>query len=162
VVSNVAAGGGGTGVGTVGISGSGVDVLGEFKDSEGNTYAATGSGRLLTGSTGSTEGLVVSVSATTLTDPVNGDDKGTVYITKGVGESIRERMYEISFPYTGIIAKNIESLDDKLQNITDKIKSINYSLASEQEILIAQFTKANEAMGQMTYLQSTLSNNFKS
>lgn len=161
VVSNVAAAGGGTGVGTIGISGSGTDVIGEFRDSEDNVIAATGNGRLLTGSTGSTDGLVVSVSATTLADPINGDDKGTVYVTKGIGETMRERMYEISFPYTGIIAKNIEALDDKLQNISDKIKSINYGLESEQEILIAQFTKANEAMGQMTYLQSTLSNNFK-
>jgi flagellar hook-associated protein 2 len=157
VVSNVAAAGGGTGIGTTAITGSGVDVIGEFRDSEGNTYAATGNGRLLTGSTGSTKGLIVSVSATTLSDPVNGDDKGTVYVTKGVGETLRERMYEISFPYTGIIAKNIESLEDKLQNISDKIAAINYGLESEQEILIAQFTKANEAMAQMEYLKSTLS-----
>jgi len=66
-------------------------------------------------------------------------------------------MDELSFPYTGIIARNIDSLDEQLQGITDKISSINRSLASEQDILITQYTKANEALAQMTYLLSQMS-----
>ena len=85
-----------------------------------------------------------------------GEDRGSVYYTEGVGEALREQMLDISFPFSGIIAKNIDSLDDQLQNIEDKISAINRSLASEQEILITQFSKANEALAQMSYLQSQL------
>lgn len=156
VVSDVAEGGGGTGIGTTQLSDTGQDVAGTIG---GN--AASGSGRLLTSTAGDSKGLMVSISASSLNDAINGDDKGTVNFTRGVAEKIRQSMYEISFPYTGLLAKNIESYENQLDNIADKIKSINLTLASEQEILISQFTKANEALAQMTYLQSTLSNNFK-
>jgi flagellar hook-associated protein 2 len=159
VVSDVAKGSGGTGIGTTAVSDSGLDVAGKYeKDSV--EYAASGSGRTLTGTAGEAEGLKTYVTTSTVTDTVNGDDKGTVYFTRGVGEALRERMYETSFPYSGLIAKNIEALDNQLENIADKISAINRQLEAEQEILILQFTKANEALAQMTYLQSTLGNNF--
>jgi flagellar hook-associated protein 2 len=161
VKSDTAAGAGTTGIGLTYVTdGAGVDVDGKFvKDSV--EYAASGSGRTLTGTSGDAEGLKVYVSTTSVVDAVNGDSKGTVYFTRGVGETIRERMYELSFPYSGLIAKNIDSFDDQLQNISDKISAINRQLLVEQELLIDQFTRANEAMAQMTYLQSTIGNNMK-
>ncbi len=160
VVSDIAAAGGGTGIGTTTISDSGQDVGGYFKNSSGTTYTAAGSGRILTGSTGLTKGLSTSISTTSLADPINGDDKGTVYFTRGVGETLRKRMYETSFPYTGLLASNIQSLDDKLDGISTKISDINRNLAIEEDLLITQFSRANEALAQMSYLQSTISNNF--
>lgn len=118
----------------------------------------TGDGSLLTGTAGNSTGLIVTVS--TLSVGPGGEDKGEVYFTRGVGETLRERMYERSFPYTGLIAKNINALENQLDNISDKIAEINRNLQAEAETLIAQFTLANEALAQMTYLQSTLSNNF--
>lgn len=161
VKSDTAAGAGTTGIGQTYVTdGAGVDVDGKFvKDSV--EYAASGSGRVLTGTSGDAKGLKVYSTTTTVVDAVNGDSKGTVYFTRGVGESIRKRMYELSFPYSGLIAKNIESFDEQLQNISDKISAINRQLVIEQELLIDQFTRANEAMAQMTYLQSTISNNIK-
>lgn len=159
VKSSLAAGAGTTGIGLSYVTdGKGLDVTGKFvKGAE--TYAASGSGRTLTGLSGDAEGLKVYISTTSVSDPINGDSKGTVYFTRGVAESLRDRMFEFSFPYSGMIAKNIDSFDDKLQNISDQIKAINRQLESEQEILIDQFTRANEALAQMTYLQSTISNN---
>jgi flagellar hook-associated protein 2 len=159
VKSNVAAGAGTTGIGLSYVTdGKGVDVAGKFvKGTE--TYTASGSGRALTGLSGDAEGLKVYITTSSVTDTVNGDSKGTVYFTRGVAEGLRERMFEISFPYSGLIAKNIDSFDDKLQNISDQIKTINRQLEAEQELLIDQFTRANEALAQMTYLQSTISNN---
>jgi flagellar hook-associated protein 2 len=130
-------------------SDTGQDVIGTIG---GN--AATGSGKRLTGTAGDSEGLIVTVSATTT------GSVGEVYFTRGVGETLRERMYEHSFPYSGLLAKNIDALDDQLQGISDKIAAINRQLASEQDILITQFTKANEALSQMEYLLSQISNNF--
>ncbi|MCP5104385.1 MAG: hypothetical protein GY950_13435, partial [bacterium] len=154
VVSDTAAAASGTtGIGTTALTGQGVDVAGTIG---GDT--ASGSGRTLTGTAGDSKGLKVYVTATTV--PAD-NSLGDVYFTRGVAEGLRERMYEFSFPYSGILAKNIESFDYKLSNIADKVKSINLQLEAQQEILIVQFTKANEAMAQMTYLQSTLSNNFK-
>lgn len=147
--------GGDTGFGTGNTTDTGVDVVGTI----GNN-AATGSGQLLTGTSGATKGLILNVSTTSIQN-VDGDDKGSVYFTRGIAEGLRKQMYELSFPYSGLLAKNIESFENKLDNIADKIKDINRQLASEQEILITQFTKANEALAQMTYLQSTLGNSFK-
>ncbi len=152
VKSDRVAGAGTTGIDTTYIGGVGLDVAGTIG---GN--AASGSGRTLTGTAGDSKGLVLYITTTSV---VGGDDKGEVYFTRGVGEALRERMYEISFPYTGLLAKNIGSFDNQLENIANKIKDINRQLLSEQEILIAQFTRANEALAQMTYLLSTISNNF--
>ena len=154
VVSDIASGAGGTGIGTTLISDTGVDVEGTI---DGN--AATGKGRILTSNTGDSKGLLANISSTTLNDAINGDDKGTVSFTRGVAEKLRDRMYEMSFPYSGLLAKNVESFEDKLDDISDKIKSINRHLESQQAILITQFTQANEALAQMNYLKSTLSNN---
>jgi flagellar hook-associated protein 2 len=154
VKSDVASGGGGTGIGTTDVTDTGVDVAGTI-----DSNAASGSGQLLTGAAGKTKGLMINV-ATTSIQGGSGDDKGTIYFTRGVAEGLRDRMFELSFPYSGLLAKNIESFENKLENIEDKIKDINRQLSSEQEILIMQFTKANEALAQMTYLKSTLSNNF--
>jgi flagellar hook-associated protein 2 len=154
VKSDQAAGAGTTGIGTTYIEGAGLDVAGTIG---GN--AASGSGRTLTGTAGDSKGLVLYITTTSIVGG-GGDDKGEVYFTRGVGEALRDRMYEISFPYTGLLARNIGSFDDQLENIADKITGINRQLLSEQEILIAQFTRANEALAQMTYLLSTITNNF--
>ncbi len=130
-------------------SDTGVDTAGTI-----GGYAATGEGRTLTATEGDANGLMVFVSATTT------GNKGEIYLTFGVGEKLRQQMYELTYPYTGLIAKNIEALDDQLTNIQDKINSINRQLEKEAEILVQQFTKANEALVQLQYLQSTLSNNF--
>jgi len=160
VKSDTAAGAGTTGIGQTYVTdGAGLDVEGKFvKDSV--EYTASGSGRTLTGTGGDAKGLKVYSTTTSVVDTVNGDAKGTVYFTRGVGEAIRERMYELSFPYSGLIAKNIDSFDEQLQNISDKISAINRQLLIEQELLIGQFTRANEALAQMAYLQSTISNDF--
>ncbi len=150
--SDTAAGAGTTGLGTSTTADFGVDVAGTI-----GGYAASGSGTILTGTAGDSKGLIVNVTASSLADPLNGDDKGTVSFTRGVAELLREKMYEASFPYSGLLSKNIDSFDEKLLGITNKIKDINRSLASEQEILIMQFTKANEALAEMAYIKSTLS-----
>jgi len=154
---------GSTGIGTNKITGTGVDVAGNFIDpTTGTALAASGNGTVLTGTSGGAKGLIVNVSTSSVNDTVNGDKKGYVYFTRGVVETLRQRADDISFPYTGLIAQNIDSLDEQLQGISDKISDINRNLESEQEILITQYTQANEALSQMTYLESEMSNNFKS
>ncbi len=124
---------------------SGVDVAGTI-----GGLAASGSGTLLTGTTGDAEGLMISASSTTT------GSKGSVSFTKGVGEALRKQMYELSFPYSGTIAQSIDSFDDKLENIHDQISDINRHLATQQEMWITEFTKANEALANLEYLKSTL------
>jgi len=151
VVSDIASGSGGTGIGTTTISDSGEDVEGTIG---GN--AASGSGRMLTGTEGDSKGLIVSVATTSLSGAPGGDDKGAVRFTRGIGESLREQMYEISFPYTGLIAKNIDMLDDQLDGLSEQIDNITDRLAAEEDLLIDQYTKANQALSEMSYLLSTL------
>ncbi len=154
VVSDVdaAEASGSTGIGTSSIAVSG----GADVDGTVGGDAASGKGRTLTSSEGNSNGMKLYITTEDVSGPTS---KGDVYVTYGVGEALRERMYEVSFPYTGIMAKNIESFENKLENISDKITSINRQLVAEQEILILQFTKANEALAEMNYLKSTISKN---
>jgi flagellar hook-associated protein 2 len=128
-------------------SDQGQDVAGTI-----NGQAAAGTGQKLVSSSGDSKGLTIYVSATTI------GEKDDVYLTFGVGEQLRERVNEFTFPYSGLIAKNLLGLDDQLENISEKITQINRGLEQEQYMLIQQFSKANEALAQLTYLQSTLSN----
>jgi flagellar hook-associated protein 2 len=139
-----------SGIGTAVRSDTGVDIAGTIG---GN--AASGSGRLLTGTAGDTEGLIISVSTASV--GAGGEDIGEIYFTRGTGEALRQRMFEHSFPYTGLLAKNIDALENQLENISDQISTINLQLEKEAALLISQYTKANEALSQMEYLLSTLS-----
>ncbi len=112
--------------------------------------AATGSGNTLTGSEGDSKGLILQTTSTTT------GSKGNITATKGPGEGLRELVYELTFPYSGIIAKSNEALDKQLNNIDEQIAQINRNLAKEEERLILEFTKANEAMARMDYLLNTL------
>jgi len=141
----------GTGLFASSKTATGVDVAGTIAG-----RAATGSGQMLTSSSGDSKGLMVFVESQTI------GDKGAVTVTFGVGEQLRQRMYDLTFPYSGLLAKNVEALDSQLENIDLKIADINRGLAQEEESLIMQFSRANEALSQLQYLQSALSNNFKS
>lgn len=151
VVSNVAAASGGTGIGTTKLSDSGLDVAGTI-----GGETASGKGQLLTSTAGDANGLMVLVNTTML------GDQGEVYATFGIGEQLRQQMYDITLPYEGLIAKSIGSLDTQLDNISDRIDAINEKLSKEYVILIQQYSTANEALVQLEYLQSTLSNSIVS
>lgn len=135
----------GSGIGTTLLSDSGEDVEGTI-----DGQSATGSGKILTAGSGDASGLSV------LTDGVSLGDLGSITVTEGVGERLRRQLYELTFPYSGLLAKTIAALDDQLEGITDKISDINRQLATEEEILIAQFTKANEALAEMESVLSSL------
>ena len=135
----------GTGIFTSSQSDTGQNVEGSFTDSEGNVDNVVGSGQKLT----SFDGLIAMISSTTT------GDKGDIYLTTGVGESLRTAMSELSFPFTGIISKSIETYDTQLDNIDKKISDINRNLAMEEDILIAQFSQANAALAELEFLKMT-------
>ena len=58
----------------------------------------------------------------------------------------------IAYDVVNDIAQHTET------EIDDKIAEINRRLVVEEDLLISQYTKANEALAQLEYLQSTLSN----
>ena len=147
---------------SISVSSTGTGLFSESKSVSGKDVAGTiggdaaiGKGQILTANEGNSNGLMVFVESQTV------GDKGEVTVTFGVGEQLRQRMYDLTFPYTGLLAKNVEALDTQLENIDLKIADINRSLAQEEELLITQFTRANEALSQLQYLQTSLSNTFK-
>ncbi len=147
VVSSVEADGNGTGIGTTPVTAQGQDIGGTIGGS-----AATGSGQVLTSLEGDSRGLSIFIESSTL------GDIGSIYLTFSPLESLRQTLFDISLPYQGLIAKNIDALDQQLENIDLKIADINSQLAKEADLLISQFTKANEALVQLQYLQSSLNN----
>ncbi len=138
--------GDGSGIGTTLRTDVGVDVAGTIGGA-----AATGVGQVLTASGGDPKGLAVLVRGTAL------GDRGTVTFTEAIGERLRRQLYELTFPYSGLMAKSIGALDSQLEGITDKIAAINRQLETEQNVLLIQFSKANEALMRMESIKSTLS-----
>ncbi len=135
----------GTGIFTSSQSDTGQNVEGSFTDSEGNVDNVVGIGQRLT----SSDGIITLIASTTI------GDKGEIYLTTGIGESLRTAMNELSFPFTGMISRTIESYDTQLDNIDKKISDINRNLAAEEEILIAQFSQANAALSELAFLKMT-------
>lgn len=107
----------------------------------------------VTGISGNSKGLVAYV-----TDTSSDGARGEVYFTRGVGETLRRQLYEITFPYNGTIAREINTLDDQVERINLQIKSIVDRLQKESDMLIIEFTRANEAMLQLQRLQQSIGN----
>ena len=152
VVSNVEADANGTGIGTSLLSDTGVDIAGTI-----GGYAATGEGRLLTGSEGPVEGLKVFGTMTSV------GSFGSVKLTYGVISNFNERLEQLLSTATGEegpIAKELKNLDTNIQALNDKIEEFRKDLEEERARLFQEFDAANRAMAQMQQLLMSLQNNF--
>ncbi len=152
IVSNVAADGGGTGIGTTQLTDTGVDIAGTI-----GGYAATGEGRVLTGSEGPVEGLKIFGTMTST------GSFGNVSLTYGVISNFNERLEDLLSTETGNegpIAKELNNLDTNIKNLNERIEEFRQDLEEERQRLFQEFDAANRAMAQMQQLLMSLQNNF--
>ncbi len=152
IVSNVAADAGGTGIGTTQLTDTGVDIAGTI-----GGYAATGEGRVLTGSEGPVEGLKIFGTMTST------GSFGNVSLTYGVISNFNERLKDLLSTETGNegpITKELNNLDTNIKNLNERIEEFRQDLEDERQRLFQEFDAANRAMAQMQQLLMSLQNNF--
>ena len=149
--------GAGTGIGTAGLSDSGVSVAGTFTDtSTGTVYEATGNGAVLTGSSGEADGLKVRFT---------GDSTGTfgdVTVTQGFASQLSRLVTDFTDSLEGPIHNAIDGYKSTIRSIQDDIDNIEDRLVLREKYLTDQFTRANQALQQLSYLQSSLTSQINS
>ncbi len=149
VVSDVD--GAGTGIGTGGLSESGVSVAGTFTNpSTLEVYEATGNGATLEGSAGATQGLKVR-----FTGDATGNF-GTVTFTLGYAAQLHSLVSSITDSLEGSIHNAVEGYRSDIKTIQERIRDTEDRLATRERYLTAQFSRANQALQQLQFLQATL------
>ncbi len=155
VTSNVAAGG--TGVGTTQMTAGnpGAGNVGRVgKDVQGtiNGEAATGSGEVLTSSTGNANGLKLQVTGGTT------GDFGSVVFTQGVGGALDRLLDFVTRSGDGTISNILETLDNNVASLDDNITRESDSVTREIERMRAQFNAMEVALSTMKNQSAQLTN----
>lgn len=147
--------GSGTGIGTTGLNGTGVNVAGTFTDtSTGTVLAAGGLGDVLTGSAGGAEDLSIQFLGSAI------GTFGTVEVSLGIAESLKRTLTDITDSLEGPVNAEIETLEQINRSFDADILAIEQRLLEREQILIQQFSRANQALAQLSSLQQTLDNQF--
>lgn len=155
VQSSVAAGG--TGVGTTQISAGdpGTGNVGHVgKDVQGtiNGAAATGSGQMLTSSTGAAKGLQLQITATAA------GSYGNVVFTHGVGGSLDRMLDFVTRSGDGTISNILETLDNNVSSLDESITRETETVAREMTRMRAQFNAMEVALSTMKNQSAQLTN----
>ena len=141
----------GTGIGTSGMSDSGEDVAGTFTDTTTSTvYSATGSGDILIGSEGPVDGLRIQFLGSTT------GTFGEIAVTVGYAERLERTLESYVDSLEGPITGAVESLEANIRRIDDDIRDIEDRLVNRERYLTNEFSKVNQALQELAYLQTTL------
>ncbi len=154
IVSNVADPGDGStsGIGTTQLSDTGVDIVGTI-----GGVAATGNGQTLIGATDSdAEGLVIQVYATASSVAGKGGDFGTVSYSQGVFDAFVTQVETLTDPFDGLLQTAQDNYDDSIEINKTRIEAIERRLDRREELLVRQFSAAEQAISQLQALQSSL------
>jgi flagellar hook-associated protein 2 len=149
VVSDVDSGG--TGIGTSGLSDSGASVAGTFTDlATMEISTATGNGNVLEATDGDAKGLQISFSGTST------GTYGSVSFTVGIAEQLDRLLTRTTDSLEGPIHNAVEGYQSDIRTLKQDIDALQQRLLQRERYLIQQFSKANEALQQMQFLQTSL------
>lgn len=149
--------GAGTGIGTAGLADTGVSVAGTFTDpATGSVYEATGSGEFLTGNSGGPAGLKIRFTGSTT------GTFGDVSLSLGFAAQLSRMVTTFTDSLEGPIHTAIEGYESTIRSIKDDIINIEDRLTLRERYLTDQFTQANQALQQLSYLQSSLGSQLNS
>ena len=141
----------GTGFDTTGSSDAGQDVAGTFTDTATTmTYSGNGAGSVLIGDEGPSEGLQIQFSGTTT------GTFGTVTPSLGVAAQMSQYLDSVTDSLEGPIDGALDTLNASIRLIDQEIADFEDRLVLRQRFLVDQFSRANEALQQLSFLQSSL------
>ena len=142
---------------TAGSINNGLDVQGNFMSADGATmYAASGSGQVLTGTTGPTNGIAVSYTgaATSATS--------TLTFSNGISGTLSTLADELSRSGDGIVAQQSAMLQQDVANLTNQEGDIQARLDATRATMTAQFTAMESAMSTLQTQSAALTNQINS
>jgi flagellar hook-associated protein 2 len=84
-------------------------------------------------------------------------DYGTVAVTVGFAERLKRVLTTFTDSLEGPIKTAVDGYNSDIKELRKDIESIQLRLSQRESYLIQQFSKANEALAQMQYLQASLS-----
>ncbi len=154
VVSDVddLADGNSTGFGSTLQSDAGVDIVGTI-----GGVVAEGKGNALTGASGTdAEGLLVKVYATATSVAAKSGDFGSVGYSQGSADRFIQTIEGITNATDGTIKSVKDSYDASIKSNNARITAMQDRLALRQEMLIKQFSAAEQAISQLKSYQSSL------
>lgn len=154
VVSDVddLADGNSTGFGSTLQSDAGVDIVGTI-----GGIVAEGKGNALTGASGTdAEGLLVKVYATATSVAAKSGDFGSVGYSQGSADRFIQTIEGITNATDGTIKSVKDSYDASIKSNNARITAMQDRLALRQEMLIKQFSAAEQAISQLKSYQSSL------
>ena len=131
----------------------GVDVVGTI-----NGETTTGDGRVLTGSSGSSNiaGLSLRVNLTAAQLLSQGGDQGTVTITQGVTDALRRTLSSITDSVDGLVATREGAIEDTIAAAQDQINAMEARLELTRSTLLKQFTAMEIAIAEFNSLGAFL------
>lgn len=147
VFSDRAAGAGTTQFGTATSSSTGVDIAGLI-----NGNAASGTGALLSSSTGPTDGLVVRYTG------VDTGVVGTLALTSGIGDLFTQAADRINSGEDSILGVKNESLQDQIDRLNDQISRKNAQIGRTQTRLEREFANLEVTLAQLQSQATFLTN----
>ncbi len=159
VESNVDATGS-SGFGTTAATATGTDIEGTI-----NGHTAAGAGLVLTGAAGQPEeGLGIAINQEST------GDYGSVSFTQAVSGSegasilvnLRTALKAITDPLSGPIQRATDALHQTIKSIADRIEEYEERMEVREELLTAEYSRADQALRLMTVTQSALSSQISS
>ncbi|MGW8181010.1 MAG: flagellar filament capping protein FliD, partial [bacterium] len=122
-----------------------------FTDTATSTvYSATGTGDVLVGAEGPVTGLQVQYFGTTT------GTFGNISVTFGYAESLERALESYVDSLEGPISGAVEYLETNIRRIDDDIEDIELRLVYRERYLTAEFSRVNQALQELSYLQTTL------
>lgn len=134
---------------------SGTNVQGRI-----NGTTATGQGRVLTSTTGDSQGLAIEVLLTAAELSAQGTNQGHVAFTRGMGFRLDELITEYT-EKDGLVAGRISSLQTQIDLFANQVEDMEERMVKRERTLTAQFVAMESAMGllqsQSSFLTAQLS-----
>lgn len=154
VVSDV--NGSGTGFGTTGVTGTGQDVAGTFTDTATGTVLAASAvnGEFLKGTEGGASGLTVQFLGSTT------GSFGSVAVSIGIAEQLKQQVDTLT-GVTSALNDRVDRLGQEIKDIDSQISDFQDRLDIRQKILTEQFSRADEALRNLSTLQASLNSQLK-
>mgnify|MGYP001626187303 CR=1 FL=1 len=139
VVSNVAAGASGTGIGTSTLSASGTDVVGTV-----NGQAASGNGQQLTVTgPGAALGLQLQISGTQT------GNLGTVVVSQGLYQQMNGLLSQALNSQNGFVAAAQNGLNGTINGLNAQITTLQQSASNQTALLTQQFAAMQSQLSQL-------------
>ncbi len=135
---------------------SGQDVAGYFMVN-GEEQEATGSGRILTGSSenGETKGLSLQVNLTTSTLASQGEAQGSVQIWSGVTNRLYQTLTDMLDSVDGTLSLRQDSIRDTVDDYEEQVEKIDARLVKRKERYLKEFLRMETTLSEMNSMSST-------